>query len=278
MASTSKDNAGKNRWFLRNLIWAIIFILALIFVCQILLDLITRHNKEIAVPDFSGMTVQEAETTAQSNGVRMEIIDSVYVGHLPLGTVFSQNPKAGNMVKNGRRILITINATEPRTVKMPRLVGLSLRGAKAEILARGLTVGTLNYVPDMATNYVLAQKVKGRNILPGKNVNAETAVDLTLGVNSSESKTYVPYLIGYTLDMAKELLIDNSLNVGLVKFDETVTSYADTLQAQVYSQSPQYSRSGCPLGSTVSIYLTVDPSKVSKTVPELDTTEVEVND
>lgn len=275
MASTSKENAGKNRWFLRNLIWAIIFILALIFVCQILLGVITRHNKEIAVPDFTGLTVEEADSFARSNNVRMEVTDSVYVSHLPLGTVFSQNPKVGDMVKKGRRVLITINATQPKTVTMPRLVGLSLRGAKTEILARGLTVGTLSYVPDMATNYVLAQKVKGRNILPGKKVNAETPVDLTLGVNSGESLTYVPYLIGFTRDMAKEVLIDNSLNVGLVKFDETVTTYADSLQAQVYSQSPAYSRGGYPLGTKVSIYLTVDPSKVSKTVPVIDTTSVD---
>lgn len=275
MASTSKDKAVKKHWFLRNLIWAIIFILALIFVCQALLGLITRHNREISVPDFTGMTVQEAESFARSNSVRMEVTDSVYVSHLPLGTVFSQNPKVGDMVKKGRRILITINATQPKTVTMPRLVGLSLRGAKTEILARGLTVGTLNYVPDMATNYVLSQKVKGRNILPGKKVNAETPVDLTLGVNSGESTTYVPYLIGFTRDMAKELLIDNSLNVGLIKFDETVTTYADSLQAQVYSQSPAYSHAGYPLGTKVSIYLTVDPSKVSKTVPVPDTTVVD---
>lgn len=275
MASTSKLKGARGNNLFRNLIRAIILLFALIFVIPILLNLITRHNREISVPDFTGLTVQEAASFARSNNVRMEVTDSVYVSHLPLGTVFSQNPRVGDKVKKGRRILITINATQPKTVAMPRLVGLSLRGAKAEIASRGLTIGKLTYVPDMATNYVLSQKVRGRNIAPGKQITAETPIDLTLGVNAGESTTYIPYLIGHTRDMAKEMLTDNSLNVGLIKFDETVKTYADTLQAQVYSQSPAYSRAGYPLGTKVSIYLTVDPSRVSNTIPSLDTTSVD---
>lgn len=270
MARTSKEK-GAGGWFLRNLIWAIIFILALIVVLQFLLGVITRHNKEIPVPDFSGLTISEAESLARSSDVRIDITDSVYVSHLPLGTVFSQNPKADDKVKKGRRILITINATQPKTVEMPRLVGLSLRGAKTEILSRGLSVGTLTYVPDMATNYVLAQKVAGRNILPGKKVKVDTPVDLTLGVNSGESTTYIPYLVGHTAQMAKDILIDNSLNVGVVSYDSTVKTYTDSLQAQVYKQSPAYSGVPYQLGTKVSIYLTNEASKVSKEVPVIDT-------
>ncbi|MBO4571550.1 MAG: PASTA domain-containing protein [Bacteroidales bacterium] len=270
MARTSKDK-GAGGWILRNLIWAIILILALVVLLQFLLDAVTRHNKEIDVPDFSGLTIAEAADLARANNVRIDLTDSVYVSHLPLGTVFSQNPKAADKVKKGRRILITINATQPKTVAMPRLVGLSLRGAKTEILACGLTVGTLTYVPDMATNYVLAQKVAGRNILPGKKVKIDTPVDLTLGVNSGESYTYIPYLIGHTAAMAREILVDNSLNVGEVKYDSTVKTYADSLQAQVFSQSPAYSGVPYPLGTQVTITLTNEAAKVSKTVPVIDT-------
>ena len=270
MARTSKEKRAGG-WLLRNLIWAIILILALILFLQFLLGVITRHNKEIPVPDFSGLTISEAASLAGASDVRIDITDSVYVSHLPLGTVFSQNPKAEDKVKKGRRILITINATQPKTVEMPRLVGLSLRGAKTEILSRGLTVGMLTYVPDMATNYVLAQTIAGRNILPGKKVKVDTPVDLTLGVNSGESTTYIPYLVGYTASMAREILIDNSLNVGTVSYDSTVKTYADSLQAQVYKQSPSYSGVPYQLGTKVSIYLTNEAAKVSKEVPVIDT-------
>ena len=276
MAKTSKNKSAAG-FILRNLIWAIILIFALVVVLHVLLNIVTRHNREIEVPDFRGLTIAEAADLAASSEVKLDITDSVYVGHTPLGTVFSQNPKALDKVKKGRRILITINATQPKTVEMPQLVGLSLRGAKTEILACGLSVGTLTYVPDMATNYVLAQKVDGRNIIPGKRVRMDTRVDLTLGVNSSESYTYMPYLLGQTAAMAREVLIDNSLNVGEIHYDEGITSYADSLQAQVYKQSPAYSGVPYPLGTKVSIYLTKESVKVSTKVPVVDTLIVPEN-
>ena len=268
MASTSKNKETRN-WFLRNLIWAIIFIFALVVVLQILLNIFTHHGKVTTTPDFTGMTVKEAKACARRNGVRVEVIDSVYEAHLPLGSVFSQNPHIDARVKKGRRIHLVINSTQPKTVPMPNLVGLTLRGAKAAIASNGLTIGNLSYVPDMATNYVLAQKVKGRTIKPGKLINKETAVDLTLGVNSRESVTYVPHLSGMTLQMARDFLTDNALNVGKVRFDSTVKTYSDSLQAQVYKQTPAYSRTTYHFGTKVDIYLTLNRSKVTKALPSV---------
>ena len=276
MASTSKNKETWN-WFLRNLIWAIIFIFALVVVLQVLLNIFTHHGKVSPAPDFTGMTVKEAQVCARRNGVRVDVVDSVYVSHLPLGTVFSQNPRIDANVKKGRRIHLVINATVPKTVPMPNLVGLTLRGAKATIVSRGLTVGTLTYVPDMATNYVLAQKVKGKTVKPGKMVNAETAIDLTLGVNAGESLTYIPYLSGLTIQMARELLTDNALNVGRVRYDSTVKTYADSLQAQVYNQTPAYSRRPYPFGTKVTLYLTLNHSKVSTALPVLEEEEPEAD-
>ena len=102
-------------------------------------------------------------------------------------------------------------------------------------------------------------------------MKVDTPVDLTLGVNSGESTTYIPYLVGHTAQMAKDILIDNSLNVGVVSYDSTVKTYTDSLQAQVYKQSPAYSGVPYQLGTKVSIYLTNEASKVSKEVPVIDT-------
>ena len=241
-------------------------ILALVLLLSLLLNLYTGHNKEIEVPDLSGMGVEEARSTAKKHDIRIDITDSVFVSHLELGSVFSQNPEPGAKVKKGRRVLLTINATQPKTVPMPALVGLSLRGAKARIASSGLTVGRLKYVPDMATNNVLEQRVGGKRITAGRRVKVETPVDLTLGMNEEDSFTYVPYVIGFSLDMAREVLTDHSLNIGRVIFDSTVQSYSDSLQAVVYTQSPAFAgaEGNCILGTEVSLWLSLDPSKVSK--------------
>ncbi|HPH53782.1 MAG TPA: hypothetical protein PLY62_06950, partial [Bacteroidales bacterium] len=85
-----------------------------------------------------------------------------------------------------------------------------------------------------------------------------------LGLNPEDSQTYIPHLTGYTFQVAKDYIIDNSLNVGLVRFDETVTNYTDSLEAVVYSQSPAFSDSMTFVcGTKVSLYLTKDQSKLA---------------
>jgi hypothetical protein len=127
----------------------------------------------------------------------------------------------------------------------------------------------------MATNNVLEQRYKGRQIIPGSMVETESAIDLVLGLNPSDNITYVPYVVGYTAQLATNSINDNSLNVGLVKYDDTVKDYRDSLSAVVYRQSPMPVVStneegdanvvgvhGVVMGSKVDIYLTLDPDKV----------------
>ncbi len=262
MANTSK-NRTRIFWFLRNLLWAIILIFALILLTQFLLGRFTRHNKEFEVPDFYGLQLDAAETVARDARLRLDVTDSVYVSRLERGAVFSQNPEAGSHVKRGRRILITINATQTQQVEMPSLVGLSLRAAKTEILAKGLRMGTLSYTQDMATNNVLQQRLGNDPVAPGTKVDVGSAVNLVLGVSPGENVTYIPLLSGYTEEMAREMIIENSLNIAGVSFDSSVKTPEDSLAAVVYSQSPAATGGTFPRGTKVSIYLTVDPAKIA---------------
>ena len=141
-----------SNWIVKNLLLAAALILVLVLGASVLLNIGTRHGKEITVPDFTNRSVDEALRTAASVGVRVEVTDSVYVRKMGRGLVFSQVPKAGGKVKEGRRIMLTINSKTPKKVSMPDLVGLSMRQAKAELVSRGLTLGKLRYTPDIATN------------------------------------------------------------------------------------------------------------------------------
>ena len=72
---------------------------------------------------------------------------------------------------------------------MPNLVGLSMRQALAELQSRGLVLGKLIYVQDMATNNVLRQLHGNREINPGKTIETDTVIDLVLGLNSETRHT-----------------------------------------------------------------------------------------
>ncbi|MBR1573599.1 MAG: PASTA domain-containing protein [Bacteroidales bacterium] len=250
-----------SNWVVKNILWAVILVVALLVGASIALRIATHHGQEIEVPDFSNMNVNEARYNASLSNMRVEVIDSVYIRRMGRGLVYSQNPKAGSRVKKGRRVLLTINSVTPKKVQMPNLVGYSMRQAKAEILSRGLNLGKLIYVSDMATNNVLRQLRRNREIPAGTMVDSGSEIDLVVGLNNTDNKTYVPGVTGMKFMRAVDVVHDNSLNIKSLHFDQTVKTYADSLDAVVYKQTPDASRSEVLIGSDVSLYLSKDPLK-----------------
>lgn len=245
-------------WIVRNIIGAILFFIALLIGVTIFLNSLTHHGQTIEVPDLTSMSVNEARREASKHSLRVEVIDSIYVRRMEKGAVYSQNPKAGTQVKKGRRIMLTINAMHAKKVSMPNLVGFSMRQAKAELNSRGLALGKLIYVNDIATNNVLRQIYHNREIRPGKQIETGSEIDLQVGLNPSDNMTYVPNVKGMKYLRAVDAIHDNSLNIGKIEFDKTVKNYSDSLNAMVYKQTPGASKSPLLMGSDVTLHLSLD--------------------
>lgn len=248
----------------KNLIAGAVLVAALLIGAMIFLNVVTKHGRELQVPDFTNMQVADARALAERSGVRVEVSDSVFVRRMQKGAIYRQDPPAGAAVKQGRRVLVIINAVTPKKVTMPNVVGCSMRQAKAEILSRGLRLGKLIYVNDMATNNVLKQQVKGKDIRPGAKIDGETVIDLVVGLNESESTTTVPKVVGLKSTAAVDVVHDYSLNVRKMVFDDSVLTYADSLDAVVYKQAPDPNPTPTRMGSEMTLYLTVYPERMPK--------------
>lgn len=242
-------------WIVRNLLLGVLFVLLVVAAASIFLSIRTRHGKEVTVPDLSGLSVRDAGSVAGAADLVVHVSDSVYMKRMPRGAVVSQLPRAGSKVKPGRKIALTINSQVPKKVTMPNLIHVSLRQAKAELAAKGLVLGKLNYVSDIATNNVLQQQFRGRDIEPGKQLYSGSVIDLVLGLNGSDAMTYVPNLHGYKYLSAIDAIQDNSLNVSGVVFDKEIRTYADSLAATVYSQRPAATGNPVVMGTPVTVYL-----------------------
>lgn len=252
-----------SNWIVRNLLIALFLVVVLVVGAMVFLNVVTKHNQELIVPDFSNMTVSEAEYAAQQAGMRVEVTDSVYAKRMRKGAVRDQNPSPGARVKEGRRISLTINALNAKKVTMPNLVGLSMRQAMAELQSRGLVLGKLIYVEDLATNNVIRQLRGNRQIEPGRTVETETIIDLVVGLNpDSDASTFIPDVTGKRYLTAVDAVHKQSLNIRILKFDESVKNYDDSLNAVVYRQAPEPSPEPITLGNDVSLYLTVDPERI----------------
>lgn len=248
-------------FIIKNLLLAVAFVIALGLITNFFLKKGTKHNMAVTVPDLMGMSLEDAAAAAQNSGLEISVTDSVFVQHLKRGAVFSQFPKAGAKVKPNRKLDITINAFSNRKVSVPSLIGSSMRQAKAELVSRSLVLGKLNYVPDIATNVVLRQRYRGKDIFAGDMVNAGSVIDLDLGLNYEDSNTTVPDVRTLSYAKASDVIKDYSLNV-VVKFPKSVKTYADTLAAVVAQQSPEPSSEPVKMGSTVTITMRLPKSAV----------------
>ena len=263
MSEKTEKKGFFSNWIVRNILIAFVLVVVLIVGAMIFLYVVTKHDQVLIVPDFSNMTVSEAEYAAGQAGMRVEVTDSVYAKRMRKGAVRDQNPAPGAKVKEGRRISLTINALNSKKVTMPNLVGLSMRQALAELQSRGLVLGKLIYVDDMATNNVLRQLRNNREIAPGKSIESDTVIDLVLGLNpDTDASTYIPDVVGKRYITAVDAIHKQSLNVKTLRFDNSVKDYDDSLNAVVYRQAPEASEIPASLGNDVSLYLTVDPERI----------------
>lgn len=257
----AKIKAFFGNWIVKNLLGALAVVAVLVGTASVALNLITGHNREFTVPDLTDMSVKDAEFEAHQAGMRTEVIDSVYVKRLKRGYVYRQNPSPGAKVKKGRRITLTINAVTPKKISMPNLVGYSMRQAKAELDTRGLVLGKLMYVNDMATNNVLRQMHGNMEIEPGTPVESESVIDLVVGLSPDDNMTSVPDARGLKRNSAVDVILENSLNIRKTVYDKTVQTYEDSTKAFVWRQTPEPSSDPVLMGSEVSIYLTTDLAK-----------------
>ena len=258
---SGKDEKVNLKFILINVAAAAVVVTLILLGISWWLGAYTHHGKNVTVPDLTNMTGKEAAKVARQAGVRATVEDSVFMPKLGGGIVFRQEPRAGQTVKKGRHIRLTANAVVPRKVKMPNLVGYNIMEAKAEIMSHGLTLGSLEYVRDIATNVVLQQKVNGRTIQPGVEIISGSEVTLVLGLNSRYGSTVVPNVVGSKFLSAIDALHDNFLNRGNVVCDPGINTYADSIRAYVYRQDPA-PRSSRTMGSRITLFLTADESKV----------------
>jgi beta-lactam-binding protein with PASTA domain len=251
----------EERIWLRNIILAFLIIVFGTALIMQLLKIVTRHNRNLSVPDFSGLTYEEAVSAAGKRSLRVEIFDSVFLADFERGSVVEQHPRAGFMVKKNRKIFLTMNAINPERVVMPNLVDLTFIQARAKLESFGLKIGKISYEPDMGLNMVLGQRINGKNLVPGDSVVKGAKIDLVLGKGLSDEQTGVPHLIGLSLEAANILASDRFLSIGAAVRDQSVAQDEDELRAMVFRQRPEPGGS-LPMGSSIDVWITLDSTKV----------------
>ena len=169
-----------------HLVLAVIITMVLAVVCLIVLKSYTRHGREVDMPNFVGQNSVALIDTLLPSDYIIVITDEVYDKTMEPGTIIKQNPEAGEKVKKGRKVYLTVATSEPPTVIMPELRDVSLRQAEIMLNALGLELEGTIMKPSPYENAVLEQLHNGRVIAAGTKIKMGDKITLVVGRDISE--------------------------------------------------------------------------------------------
>lgn len=171
-----------SRVFFIQVAIAIAIVVVFTFLIIQFLDFRTNHGQEIKVPDLSKMKIEIAEEKLNELDLEVFLLDTVeFNADFPPFTILEQDPKAGSLVKDGRKIYVKLNAGEFTDITIPEFKDKTFRQISATIKSLTLKEGRITYKPHIAKDIVLQIFQDGRRLRAGDKVKKNSTLDFVLG-------------------------------------------------------------------------------------------------
>ena len=225
--------------------------LVIVITTFIVLKHYGRVGQEYPTPYVVGQYVDDLDDMDYGDlNLEFVIIDSIYQKNHRGGFILRQDPDSGSLIKNGRKIYLTVTSFVPDNAIVPDLRSLSVRHAISQLENVGLHGGRITIVDD-PHHVVLQQKYKGRNVNEGRRLEKGAMIDLVVGRGSGSGMSIAPYLVGMSPTKARSNILSASLNVGAEHYD----GITDMSRAIVYKQSPSYTgRAEVAYGTSIELW------------------------
>lgn len=154
----------------------------------------THHGEAIMIPNVKKKSFTEAESILKQMGLKAVVSDTGYVKTLPPDCVLEQSPAAGEKVKAGRIIYLTINASKSPTITLPDVIdNSSLREAMAKLSAMGFKVGMPQFIPG-EKDWVYGILVRGKHVAVGDRISIEDSLIIQAGNGMRDEADSVNYI------------------------------------------------------------------------------------
>jgi beta-lactam-binding protein with PASTA domain len=237
------------RLLVRSLMLLVIALLSALLAMRMAI-----HGREVRVPNLAGLTMLQAQQTANGSGLLVSVEERFYSGDVPAGSVISQMPAPNSKVRRGWRVRVT-ESLGPQRVTIPNVIGQSERAASINLRQRGLELGTVSSVqlPDPLAGQVIAQE-------PPANADANSPKVSLLVSEQPDAPEYVmPNLVGRSLAEAREKIARAGLEIESVAAAEPAPSTPQPPIGTVSVVAP-----GPPPSPTTGIVVTQNPSAGSR--------------
>lgn len=206
---------------------------------------------EVTVPNFKGMTIEQAREKAEELGLKIEEGQKVYSPDQEEGLITSQSPVKDSKVSEGKVIKVNISLGKKDGV-VPAIVGKDYKEAKKELESYGFQLGVVVKVTSTKPeNTVLTQSIEA-----GDTADKGTIIDVEVSDGKGKEMKEVPMLIGSDVDKAKADIQAAGFKVGNIGYAEDAYYPKNVVNNQQYIAGTELEE-----GSTIDI-------TISKGVPE----------
>ncbi len=205
------------KFFLLLLALGMAFLVAIVLFDKIFMPLAVRHNDDRLVPSIVDFSVDSAGAILKSVDLGVAVVGEEFSSAHPVGTILAQLPPPGMRVREGRLIKVSVSKGSPKLV-VPNVVGMGRRQAELLLLDYGLYVGE---IVEVDTAGVEKGTVLGSFPLPGAGVAPQSRVTLSIAAGGVEpDSTWVPFVVGRTLEEAKKRIAASGLELGKLDFED----------------------------------------------------------
>ena len=170
-----------NKFFWLNIAAMIVIVAVMVFGVLKWIDVYTHHGESVLVPDVKGMSVEEATKMFWNHGLVCSVSDTRYVKDKAAGIVLELKPGAGEKVKEGRTVYLTVNTLDVPLRMIPDVAdNSSLRQAQAKLLSAGFKLNQVQLV-NGEKDWVYGVKYQGRQLTAGEKIPMGASLTLMVG-------------------------------------------------------------------------------------------------
>lgn len=209
--------------------FAILGFTGFLLVNYIVMPMYVRWHGEVRVPSLTFTTLPEAKKMLEERGLRYTIKDTLYRTGTPQFSIIDQFPDAGDLVREDRRIQLTISML-PGKEEMPDLISKTLRHAKIILDEMGLPLDSVKYD---SSDFYHEGVVISQSIPAADSVNVSNVIILTVSKGKRNAQKSVPDVVNLGESKARRILEENGFTVGLI----TTMPDSTLLPRTVISQS-----------------------------------------
>lgn len=224
------------------------------------------EEKDIEIPEFIGLTYEEAEKSAKLLGIELVQEGEDYNNYYDEGYIFYQSVREGAMVAKNAKIGVKVSLGLT-SEDMPDLVGKTEKEATEKIVSLVGISPKLEYVFDEEAE---VEEVVEQEPKKGTKINANSKITLKISKGKEGGNVVVPNVVNSTEAQARRDLEAVGLIVGSVSQAES-----DRVEkGKVITQTIAANRE-VPSGSVVNLVISSGAKEIAQPpAPPTDTTPV----